>query len=158
MKGKIADFTVSIREGGPSAESHPGTQRGVRSGAAARKCADGSSSVNGKRVRRLCLRSRVVPREFAFRPCMRDGRHFFIPKSNSQKEEALDMKEKLEQLLAEGKARISACLPTADRSVRTCGLIFTEGYFHRLSQIRSTMASMTKSPRSRLQKILHTTT
>lgn len=35
---------------------------------------------------------------------------------------------------------------------------FTEGYFHRLSQIRSTTASMTKSPRSRLQKILHTTT
>ena len=33
---------------------------------------------------------------------------FLSLKTNSQKEEVLDMKEKLEQLLAEGKARIEA--------------------------------------------------
>lgn len=40
MKGKIADFTVSIREGGPSAESHPGKLLLVRPGVSAGKYAD----------------------------------------------------------------------------------------------------------------------
>ena len=51
MKGKIADFTVSIREGGPSAESHPGKLLLVRPGVSAGKYADGWSTVTGRMKR-----------------------------------------------------------------------------------------------------------
>ena len=51
MKGKIADFTVSIREGGPSAESHPGELLLVRPGVSAGKYADGWSTVTGRMKR-----------------------------------------------------------------------------------------------------------
>ena len=82
MNGKIADFTVSIREGGPSAESHPGKLLLVRPGVSAGKYADGWSTVTGrmKRVQwfALCAKVLVVPRKIiAFRPVIIGRKGFF---------------------------------------------------------------------------------
>ena len=50
MNGKCSEFSL-IRESRSPAASRLKVCCCVRPGAAARKCADGSSSVNGKRVR-----------------------------------------------------------------------------------------------------------
>ena len=96
MKGKIADFTVSIREGGPSAESHPGKLLLVRPGVSAGKYADGWSTVTGrmKRVQwfaPLCEGSGGTAEEICSRPFL-CGRELFVFRSFH-----IDYKERIEQ-------------------------------------------------------------